>query len=141
MTHSRYKALVSKAGLLSQFIRRDMTALNGSNALDSVLITQALKLLMALVRIPSVMEVMDPDFCSFVIDRSTEMRKTRKRRNLSSTLTSVFSRTEFQYENNDCCTCGKNCGRVHDIADRVKGNGVYAYRLLVYRKLIGQALM
>ena len=134
------KALVSKAGLLSQFIRRDMTALNSSNALDSVLITQALKLLMALIRIPSVMEVMDPDFCSFVIDRSTEIVEDSKPpKSVINTHLCVLMQQNFSTKIMTAARAERIVDAVHSITDRVKGNGVYAYRLLVYRKLIGQA--
>ncbi|OCL08110.1 hypothetical protein AOQ84DRAFT_389086, partial [Glonium stellatum] len=134
------KALVSKTGLLSQFIRRDMTALNSVNALDSVLITQALKLLMALVRIPSVVEVMDPEFCSFVIDRSTDIAEDSKApKSVVNTHLCFLMQQSFGTRVMTAARAERIVDAIHDITDRVKGNGVYAYRLLVYRKLIGQA--
>lgn len=64
-------ALGDKLGLLMQFLQRDIVAVNASTgALDTVLITQAIKALMGLMSIPFVAQKLDHEFCAFVVDRS-----------------------------------------------------------------------
>jgi hypothetical protein len=85
------------------------------------------------------MEAMDPDFCSFVIDRSTEIAEDSKApKSVINTHLCVLTQQNFSTKIMTAARAERIVDAVHDIADRVKGNGVYAYRLLVYRKLIGQ---
>jgi len=72
-------ALQGKLGLLTQFIQRDVVAVTASTgASDTVLITQALKMLMALMRIPSAAQKLNQEFCAFIVDRSIDVLEDGK---------------------------------------------------------------
>lgn len=134
------QALVDKMGLLMQFIRRDMQAIgvNGTG-LDSQLIGQALKFLMALVRIPAVRSAMDDDFCSFIVDRTiqvaadAEMPKT-----IVNTHLALLMQQNFRPKTMTIARVERILDVLDGIHERVSGYSVLAYRIRIYRKFIQQ---
>jgi hypothetical protein len=133
-------SLVSKMGLLSQFIQRDMQAISiGGTGPDSQLISQALRLLMALVRVPELKPHMDDAFCSFVIDRiilvtaDPDMPKT-----IINTHLALLMQQNFRPKTMTLVRVEKILDVLDNIPERVSGNSVHAYRLRVFRKLVQQ---
>ncbi|KAF2804647.1 uncharacterized protein BDZ99DRAFT_525478 [Mytilinidion resinicola] len=134
------KSLENKMGLLSQFIQRDMVAVAATGAPDTTLSNQALKLLMALVRIPAAGAAMTDDFCSFTIDRviqvveDPESSKSSVNHHLG-----LLTLQNFSTRSMTSTRAEKILAVLENITDRVSGYGVQAYRLRVYRKLVRQA--
>jgi hypothetical protein len=134
------QALLDKLGLLTQFIRRDIQAvgINGSG-LDSQLIGQALKLLMALVRLPEVKTAMDDDFCNFIVDRIVQVAadETMPKAIVNTHLAMLMQQT-FKGKTMTPVRVERILDVLDTIHDRVTGLSVLAYRIRIYRKLIQQ---
>ena len=134
------QSLIHKMGLFTQFIERDMQAISpiGSGP-DSQLVSQALKLLMALVRLPELRSAMDDAFCSSVVDRiilvagDPNMPKT-----VVNTHLAVLMQQNFRPKTMTPARVEKILDVLESIQERVSGNSVHAYRLRVYRKLVQQ---
>ncbi|RYO24050.1 hypothetical protein AA0111_g8896 [Alternaria arborescens] len=134
------QALKQKLSLLTQFIRRDMQepGLAGTG-LDSQLVGQAMKLLMALFRIPDLMSAMDEDFCSFVIERiirivsDSTIPKTTVNTHLA-----VLMQQNFRPKIVTATRVEKALDALETIHERTSGHAVQAYRVRIYRKLLQQ---
>ncbi|KAF2262681.1 hypothetical protein CC78DRAFT_569549 [Lojkania enalia] len=135
------QSLQDKMGLLSQFIRRDMQAasLIGTGS-DSQLISQALKLLMALVRIPELRSSMDDEFCSSVIDRVIQVAAdTNIPKTIINTHLALLMQQNFRPRTMTTARVEKVLDILDDIHKRVSGYSVLAYRIRIYKKLIQQS--
>ncbi|KAF1956993.1 hypothetical protein CC80DRAFT_411578 [Byssothecium circinans] len=134
------QALLDKMTLLTQFIQRDAQAvgINGSG-LDSQLVGQSLKLLMALVRIPELRSAMSDDFCIFILERiilvasDKEMPKT-----IVNTHLAMLMQQTFRPKTITTARVERILDFLDSIHDRVSGKSVLAYRIRIYRKLIQQ---
>ncbi|KAF2689815.1 hypothetical protein K458DRAFT_327750 [Lentithecium fluviatile CBS 122367] len=134
------QALLDKMGLLTQFIRRDVQAVSiNGNGLDSQLISQALKLLMTLVRLPELRTAMDDDFCNFIIDRIIHVAsdETMPKIIINTHLAMLMQQT-FRPKTMTPARAEKILDVLDTIHDRVPGSSVQAYRIRIYRKLIQQ---
>lgn len=134
------QALITKMGLFSQFIRRDMQAvgISGSGP-DSPLITQALKFLMVLVRIPELKAAMDDDFCSFTIDRIIAVTSdVTMPKAIINTHLALLMQQNFRPRIMTVARAEKILEVLETVTDHVTGYSVHAYRIRVYRKLIQQ---
>lgn len=134
------QALKRKMSLLTQFIRRDIQAQSPTGTgLDSQMVGQALKLLMALFRITEAAAAMDDDFCAFIVDRSIQvvadsaMPKVVVNSHLASLMQQNFRpkiMTNVRVE--------KVLDVLDTVHERVGGFSVQAYRIRILRKLIPQ---
>lgn len=134
------QALKHKMSLLTQFIRRDVQApsLTGTG-LDSQLISQALKLLMALFRITHLISAMDEDFCSFIVDRSIQVASDNSMpKTVVNTHLAVLMQQGFRPRTMTTTRVEKILDVLDTIHERVSGFSVQAYRIRIYRKLIQQ---
>ncbi|KAH6881306.1 Rap1-interacting factor 1 N terminal-domain-containing protein [Alternaria rosae] len=134
------QALKQKMSLLTQFIRRDIQAPGlAGTGLDSQLIGQAMKLLMALFRITDLISAMDEDFCSFIIDRiirvasDSSMPKTTVNTHLA-----VLMQQSFRPKTMTATRVEKVLEALDTIHERTSGHAVQAYRVRIYRKLLQQ---
>jgi hypothetical protein len=134
------QALKQKLSLLTQFIRRDMQAPGlAGTGLDSQLVGQTMKLLMALFRITDLMSTMDEDFCSFVIERiirvssDSTMPKTTVNTHLA-----VLMQQNFRPKTITATRVEKVLDALDTIHERTSGHAVQAYRVRIYRKLLQQ---
>lgn len=133
-------ALVDKMGLLTQFIRRDMQAqgINGSG-LDSQLIGQALKLLMALLRITELRPAMEDDFCTFVVERILQVASEKEMpKTIVNTHLATLMQQSFRPKVMTVARVEKILDLLDTIHDRVSGQSVLAYRIRIYKKLLQQ---
>jgi hypothetical protein len=134
------KALLDKMGLLTHFIQRDAQApgINGTG-LDSQLIGQALKLLMALVRIPALKPGMSEEFCVFMLERIIKVTADKE---MPKTIANTHLATLMQQNFPPKVMTAARVERILDVLDtiheRVTGQSVLAYRIRIYRKLIQQ---
>ncbi|KAF1931416.1 uncharacterized protein M421DRAFT_418051 [Didymella exigua CBS 183.55] len=134
------QALKNKMSLLTQFIRRDTQAISLSGTgLDSQLIGQALKLLLALFRIQDVATVMDDEFCSYMVDRTIQVTTDASiAKSVVNTHLALLMQQNFKPRVMTTMRVEKIMDGLDTIQDRVKGFSVQAYRLRIYRKLIQQ---
>ena len=135
-----HQALKHKMSLLTQFIRRDVQApsLTGTG-LDSQLIAQAMKLLMALFRITDLTSAMDDDFCSFILDRVIHVASDSSMpKAVVNIHLAVLMQQNFRPRAMTTARVEKILEVLDTIHDRVSGFSVQAYRIRIYRKLIQQ---
>ncbi|KAI8935350.1 hypothetical protein NX059_007935 [Plenodomus lindquistii] len=134
------QALKRKMTLLTQFIRRDVQAQSPTgNGLDSQLISQALKLLMALFRITDLTTAMDDDFCSFIVDRIiTVASDSAMPKAVVNTHLAVCMQQNFRPKTMTVARVEKILDALDTIQERVSGFSVQAYRIRIFRKLIQQ---
>jgi hypothetical protein len=134
------QALKNKMSLLTQFIRRDTQAISPTGSgLDSQLIAQALKLLLALFRIQDVAAAMDDEFCSYMIERTIQViTDASVAKSIVNTHLAMLMQQNFKPKLMTALRVEKIMDGLDTIQDRVKGFSVQAYRLRIYRKLIQQ---
>ncbi|KAL1594432.1 hypothetical protein SLS60_010192 [Paraconiothyrium brasiliense] len=134
------QALVDKMGLMTQFIKRDMyaTGINGTG-LDSQLLQQALKFLMALIRIQEVRPAMPDEFCNFVVDRIIQVAADGTLpKMVINTHLAVLMQQNFRPRTMTPARVERILDVLDTIEDRVSGLSVLAYRVRIFRKLIQQ---
>ncbi|XP_014557158.1 hypothetical protein COCVIDRAFT_37267 [Bipolaris victoriae FI3] len=134
------QALKQKMSLLTQFIRRDSQApsMTGTG-LDSQLVGQAMKLLMALFRIPDLLSTMDDDFCTFIIERIIRMASDNSiPKTVVNVHLAVLMQQNFRPKIVTVTRVEKALDALDTIHERVSGNAVQAYRIRIYRKFIQQ---
>lgn len=131
-------ALANKMGLLAQFIRRDMQAISISGSgLDTQLVSQALKLLMALFRIPEIKTAMDDDFGSFVLDRCIAVTTDKDMpKVIINTHLAVLMQQSFRKALMTQPRVEQILDMLDGVQEYVSGYSVLAYRIRIYRKLI-----
>lgn len=117
-------ALNSKMSLLTQFIRRDTQAISPTGiGLDSQLIGQALKLLLALFRIPDVSAAMDEDFCSYMVERSIQvLTDASVSKSVINTHLAMLMQQNFRPRIMTALRVEKIMDGLDTIQDRVKGS-------------------
>jgi hypothetical protein len=132
--------LQGKMGLLNQFMERDMMAYNdATNSPDSALATQAIKLLLTLMRIPGLTDTMDVEFKTFMIERtiSVLMDESVPKAIINHHLF-FLAQQNFGPKIVTSQRSEKIIDSLKDIHHRVKGNNVITYRLLTYHRLVKQ---
>lgn len=134
------QALKQKMPLLTQFIRRDVLAPSPTGSgLDSQMIAQSLKLLMALFRIPEAVSAMDDDFCAFIVDRTIQVADDPSMpKAIVNTHLATFMQQNFRTRIMTNARVEKMLDVLDTIHERVGGFSVQAYRIRIYRKLIQQ---
>jgi hypothetical protein len=134
------RALKQKMSLLTQFMRRDLQAPSPTGTgLDSQLVAQALKLLIALLRITNAASAMDDDFCAFFIDRTIQVASDASMPKLivNHHLAALMQQS-FRFKIMTAARVEKILDLFDTILDRVGGNSVHVYRVRIYKKLIQQ---
>lgn len=134
------QALKNNMSLLLQFIRRDVQSpsLSGTG-LDSQLVAQALKLLMALFRLPDIAATMDDDFCSFIIERILTVASNGSMpKTVVNTHLAVLMQQNFRPRTMTVARMDKILDVLDTIHERVSGFSVQAYRIRIYKKLVQQ---
>jgi hypothetical protein len=134
------QSLKQKMSLLTQFIRRDAQAPSAKgDGLDSQLVSQALKMLMTLLRIPDATAAMDDDFCAFIVDRAVQVASdTTMPKVVVNTHLAVLMQQTFKPRIMTVARAEKILDMLDTIYPRISGLSVQAYRIRIYRKLIQQ---
>jgi hypothetical protein len=133
-------ALKHKMSLLTQFIRRDIQAPSPTGTgLDSQLIGQAMKLLMALFRIPDMTSAMDEEFCAFIVERVIRvMSDPAMPKAVVNSHLAVIMLQNFRQKTLTVTRAEKILDALDNIHERIPGHSVNAYRVRIYKKLIQQ---
>jgi hypothetical protein len=134
------QALKRKMSLLTQFIRRDVLAPSPTGTgLDSQLVGQSLKLLMALFRITEAAAAMDDDFSAFIVDRSIQVAgDSAMPKAIVNTHLATLMQQNFRPKIINNVRVEKLLDALDTIHERVGGFSVQAYRIRIFRKLIQQ---
>ncbi|KAI9754395.1 MAG: hypothetical protein M4579_004733 [Chaenotheca gracillima] len=135
------KVIKDKIGLLTQFIRRDVTlATADSTTQELVLPTQALKLLAILIWTPEFAASFSDDFNTFVLDRAaSSIGDARTPKAIVNSYMHILSLQKFgpKVLTND--RANRLVSHLAGIEGRVSGNGIIAERLVVFQRLVVQA--
>jgi hypothetical protein len=134
------QALKLKMSLLTQFIRRDIQAPSPTGTgLDSQLIGQAMKLLMALFRIPDMTSAMDEEFCSFIVERVIRvLSDPAMPKAVVNSHLAVIMQQNFRQKTLTVTRAEKILDALDNVHERIPGHSVHAYRVRIYKKLIQQ---
>ncbi|EAT86466.2 hypothetical protein SNOG_06635 [Parastagonospora nodorum SN15] len=134
------QALKRKMSLLTQFIRRDVQAQSPTGTgLDSQMVGQSLKLLMALFRITEAAAAMDDDFCAFIVDRSIQVAAdSTMPKIIVNTHLATLMQQNFRPKIMNNARVEKLLDVLDTIHERIGGFSVQAYRIRIFRKLIPQ---
>ncbi|KAF1940304.1 hypothetical protein EJ02DRAFT_513228 [Clathrospora elynae] len=134
------QALKHKMSLLTQFIRRDVQAPSPTGTgLDSQLIIQALKLLMALFRITDLISAMDDDFCSFIVERVIHAASDSSMpKSITNAYLAVIMQQSFRPKIMTTTRVERILDALDTVHERITGFSVQAYRVRIYRKMIQQ---
>ncbi|RMZ74521.1 telomere length regulator rif1 [Pyrenophora seminiperda CCB06] len=135
-----HQALKQKMSLLTQFIQRDVQAPSPTGTgLDSQMIGQATKLLMALFRISDLTSAMDDDFCAFIVERAIRVASDSSiPKTVVNAHLAVLMQQNFRPKIMTVTRVEKLLDALDTIHDRISGNAVQAYRIRIYRSLIKQ---
>jgi hypothetical protein len=134
------QALKQKMSLLCQFIRRDIQAPSpAGTGLDSQLIVQSLKLLMALFRISDAASSMDDDFCAFIVDRTIQVAADKAMpKAVVNTHLATLMQQNFKPKVMTLARVESIMDVLETIHERIGGYSVQAYRIRIFRKLMQQ---
>lgn len=134
------EALKRNMTLLTGFIRRDMQASSPTGTgLDSQLIGQALKLLMALSRDKDAAAAMDDDFCAFFVDRSIQVAADPAMPKIVvNNYLAALMQQNFKPKIMTSTRVEKILDLLDNVHERVGGFSVQAYRVRIHRKLMQQ---
>ncbi|KAF2092122.1 hypothetical protein K490DRAFT_61567 [Saccharata proteae CBS 121410] len=134
-------ALAHKMSLFTQFIRRDLKAVNPvTGAQDVQLSLQALKLLMVFIRMAPVAAEIPDEFAAFFVDHAIEVARSESpSKALTNHLLYTISQQQFGPRVLNAERADRIITVLQDIEDRVSGNHVVATRILIYKKLLDQA--
>ncbi|KAF2036545.1 hypothetical protein EK21DRAFT_51653 [Setomelanomma holmii] len=134
------QALKNKMSLLTQFVRRDIQAPSPTGmGLDSQMVSQALKLLMALFRISDAAAAMDDEFCGFIIDRSIQVAAdSTMPKAIVNTHLATLMQQNFRVKVMTATRVEKIMDVLDTIHERINGFSVQAYRIRIHRRLIQQ---
>ena len=134
-------AIGEKMGLLMQFIQRDISAKNpASGALDSVLIIQALKLLIIFVWKPQLSRHLTDDFCKTIIAHTiTVLGSPPQPKGIVIHYLHLLSVQKFPTDILSTERANQIVSILNVIEESSKGNAVLCERLGVYQRLVKQA--
>ncbi|KAI9831148.1 MAG: hypothetical protein M1819_005236 [Sarea resinae] len=135
------KAMAEKMGLFMQFIRRDMSArMPESDALDTQLITQALKLLTIFLWTPQLSENLNEEFRSFIIDHTISvLDDSRVSKAIINHYMHLLAHQKFSGRIMTADRANRIITSLATIEDRVTGSGIIGERLMVYGRLLNQS--
>ncbi|KAI9794247.1 MAG: hypothetical protein M1816_006173 [Peltula sp. TS41687] len=134
-------AIGEKMGLLMQFIQRDISAkISASGGLDSVLITQAIKLLVILLWRPQLSCHLTDDFCRTILDHTiTVLSSPPKPKIVMIHHLHLLSVQKFPSAILSADRANQIVSLLNVIEQSSKGKSVLCERLGVYQKLVTQA--
>lgn len=133
-------AMAAKMGLLMQFISRDIVWRNSSDSLDVNILTQALKLVLAILFNQKLSAALDDDFRTFLMDRSISVIEQKDMP--KAVVKSHLVLLAYQRFRPSIVTQGRAERIIYalqTIEDRCSGNNVVATRLVIYQRLMEQA--
>ena len=134
-------AMSDKMGLLTQFIRRDMSATTPhSGAADTTLVVQALKLLTIFIWTPELADHLSDEFQSFILDRSIyALDEHHTPKAIVTHHMHLLATQKFKGKIMTSERANRLITALDTSQDHVKGSGIIGQRMVVYQRLLGQA--
>lgn len=134
------KAMADKMGLLTQFIQRDLYATSiGTKSPDTLLITQALKLLSIFIWTPSISHLLSEDFQSFVLDRAIcILEDPQMPKAIVNQVMHLLTVQRFKSRILSTERANRLITALDNIQNHVTGNGIVDSRLVIYKRLLAQ---
>lgn len=133
------QAMHEKMGQLVQFLARDIAWKTSDGRLDVNIITQAVKLTLAIVCRPKLAEALDDDFKTFLVDRSVlVLEQADMPKAIIKPHMYLLSQQRFRSAIAATGKADKIVTALKTIEDRCSGNSVIVTRLLIYRRLFQQ---
>jgi hypothetical protein len=135
------EALLSKLGLLSQFIQRDINRdLEKGEVVEQNLTTNALKLGILFIWSASLSSQLPDDFKIFIVDQSLNALQDGKLpKSVLNHYVHVLSTQCFPPKIMTNSRLTRILAVLSDVTDRVSGNGIVSQRLSVYQRLLSQS--
>ena len=138
------KNFKEKMTIFMHFLRRDMDCSTSSKQFDTNITSQALKVLLMILRVPQLTASLNDDFRSFVIDRSIIALQNH---NTPKVLVTHYLYVLAQQSFTNKVLTPERASKIIKVLGRidshVKGNSVLVSRLLIYQRLLDrtQAVM
>ena len=131
------QSMAAKMGLLMQFVSRDMAWKDASGGLDVNIVTQALKLVIALLFDPKLSVALDDDFRTFLVDRSIAMlEQSETQKAIVKTHLFLLAQQRFNASIMTPGRADRIITALGSIEDHHSGNSVVASRLVIYQRLL-----
>lgn len=126
---------------LLRYIRRDIVARQeGINLPDIPLVTQALKLLIFFLSIPSLTGLLPEEFCAFIAEQAiSSLENKTTPNNIISHYMHILVQQNFSPQHMSSIRVNRLITALGSVADTIKGNRVVGQRLMVYKRLLSQA--
>lgn len=135
------EALLSKLGLLCQFIQRDVNRdLEKGEVVEQNLTTNALKLGILFIWSAPLLTQLPDDFKIFIVDQSLNALQDGKLpKSVLNHYVHVLSTQNFPPKIMTNSRLTRILVVLSDVTDRVSGNGIVSQRLSVYQRLLSQS--
>ncbi|EMC99498.1 hypothetical protein BAUCODRAFT_153681 [Baudoinia panamericana UAMH 10762] len=134
------QAISARMSLLVQFLTRDMAWKNHKGELSVNIVTQALKLTATMMFNSTLLEAMDYDFRTFIIDRCVTVVETvGMPKALVKSHMYMLAQQRFQSSVITPTRADRIISAVLTVEERCSGSSIIATRLAVYQRLLDQA--
>lgn len=134
------QAMAVRMDVIMQFLSRDMVWKNPSGSLDTNMVTQSLKLIAAIMFVPTLLDAWDDDFRTFLIDRSTAvMESTESSKAIIKMHMYILAHQRFRSASvMTSARADRIVTTLQNIDERCSGNTAVATRLIIYLRLLEQ---
>ena len=134
-------AMAEKMTLLTHFIRRDLCAqVLDSGAIDTQLMSQAVKLLTIFLWTPTLSEMLTDEFRCFIVDRSLAMvEDISTPKTLVNHYMHLLATQSFRSKIMGSERVDRLLTILDKVTNNIRGNGVVGQRLMIYQRLLAQA--
>lgn len=133
-------ALQNKMGLFMQFIQRDILSKNEQGNTDSVLINNALQLLITFLHFQAIASTLTSDFGVFIIDHCIRcFEDPSVPKELVRYLMQVVAFQSFSVKVMTLDRVGRLVCSLHKIEDHITGKSIVMGRIHIYKRLIKQS--
>jgi hypothetical protein len=134
------QSLADHSNALLQFIRRDIETEPTSNPNHSKLAISAIKLLIALIRLPESASWFDPERMADVVEFSVSMvQASTAPKSILTHHLFFLSQQKFNSKIMTAERISRTVTALTTIHEKIPGNGVRAHRLLIYRRFVDQS--
>lgn len=129
-----------KLGVITDYIRKDVARdLENAEPVDINLVCQALKLSAALIWHVEISRQLSDDFRVFLVDHTIDrLHDAKVPKSVLIHCMSILSSQNFGPKIMNNARLARLLNGLHDIADRVNGNGIVSQRLCIYHRLLEQ---
>ena len=133
-------ALLQKMRVLTQYLSRDITWKDSLDTLDTQIVTQALKLISAILYSQELSQALDDEFRHFLLDRCiTILEQADMPKQMIKMHMHLLTQQRFRAPVMNSGRADRILSALQTIEDRCSGNNIVATRLVIYSRLLEQA--